>query len=629
MNLFQGRLVVRSAAFILLLALLINTSYAGEKITLFNSDIQILPDRSLHVTETISVVAENVAIKHGIYRDFPTMYPMPGAWGDLGFRDKTGFDIDSILFDGESVEWRKVSLKNGVRLYIGDPDHYVTVGAHEYQIRYTTTHQIARLNNQDTLNWNVTGQAWVFPIDHVVATVNLPDNQAGGEYSAWTGRSGSEEQAYQARVNTDSSTIFETTRGLSTYEGLTISMVLPEGAVDTPRIRAWAIFSDNILLILSLLLLLGLPLYYLRTWRAVGRDPQPGVIVADYSPVRGLSAAAHRFILNNHVDNQTYTAALLGMAVKGRIRIVQNSKKSFTVYKQPLSGSPKNDAKLSPGEQRVFDVLFSKDNSINLSKTYDPLVAASKKKLGAFLTKEWRDAVYVDNRHFSWFGLLIGSASLLFGGLHLNNMQLEFPLILPILALVVLGLVLSQPGIKLKTLLFTGVSLFAVLKGFSIAMLVSPWLVWMTGLLLLIYLLFNYLLRAPTPFGRKLLDEIEGFKLYLVTAEQDRLDILHPPQRTPELFERLLPYAVALGVENRWSEQFTEVFRQQQETDKNYQPSWYQSNTASRLSAASLGSALSSGLSSSVASASTAPSSSSSGGGGAGGGGGGGGGGGW
>ena len=44
---------------------------ADERIHDYHSNIQVLPDGSLRVTETITVNAEGNQIKRGIYRDFP------------------------------------------------------------------------------------------------------------------------------------------------------------------------------------------------------------------------------------------------------------------------------------------------------------------------------------------------------------------------------------------------------------------------------------------------------------------------------------------------------------------------------------------------------------------------------
>lgn len=77
-------------------------------------------------------------------------------------------------------------------------------------------------------------------------------------------------------------------------------------------------------------------------------------------------------------------------------------------------------------------------------------------------------------------------------------------------------------------------------------------------IMLTAHVVFLFLLRgAPTPLGRKVLDEIEGFRTYLAAAEGDRLDRMTPPEKTPRLYQAYLPYALALGVENRWSEKFS------------------------------------------------------------------------
>jgi uncharacterized membrane protein len=137
---------------------------------------------------------------------------------------------------------------------------------------------------------------------------------------------------------------------------------------------------------------------------------------------------------------------------------------------------------------------------------------------------------------------------------------------------------------------------------------------------------FYELLKAPTRIGRLVLDEIEGFKMYLSVAEKDRLNLIHPPEETPELFEKYLPYAMALGVENEWGERFADLLAR-----SGYAPQWYNGHHWNHLYPGSFASNLGSGMQSTVSSASTAPGSSSGSGGGgsSGGGGGGGGGGGW
>ena len=141
---------------------------------------------------------------------------------------------------------------------------------------------------------------------------------------------------------------------------------------------------------------------------------------------------------------------------------------------------------------------------------------------------------------------------------------------------------------------------------------------------------FTFLMRSPTPAGRLVMDEIDGFKMYLDTAEQDRLDRMRSPVITPEVFETFLPFAYALGVENNWCERFAREMPEEVRRQAGYHPGWYSGNFQGVDALNHLGDNFGSSFSSAVSSASSPPGSSSgSGGGFSGGGGGGGGGGGW
>ncbi len=148
------------------------------------------------------------------------------------------------------------------------------------------------------------------------------------------------------------------------------------------------------------------------------------------------------------------------------------------------------------------------------------------------------------------------------------------------------------------------------------------------GVIIFLNVLFYHLLKAPTLLGRKVLDKIEGFRMYLATAEKDRLNYFTPVEKTPELFEKYLPFAFALGVEQKWSEQFSDVLAKAA-LEQNYSPSFYSGAGWSGFDASGFASSFGSSFSGAISSSSTAPGSSSGSGGSSGGGGGGGGGGGW
>ncbi len=123
-----------------------------------------------------------------------------------------------------------------------------------------------------------------------------------------------------------------------------------------------------------------------------------------------------------------------------------------------------------------------------------------------------------------------------------------------------------------------------------------------------------------------------GFKDYLEIAEKQEMNLRNPPEKTPQLFEAYLPFALALGVEQRWAEKFARVFAAIREPDGGgYQPAWYSGDSWSTTRLSNSVNSISSDLGSAISSSVTPPGSSSGSGGGgfSGGGGGGGGGGGW
>jgi len=149
-----------------------------------------------------------------------------------------------------------------------------------------------------------------------------------------------------------------------------------------------------------------------------------------------------------------------------------------------------------------------------------------------------------------------------------------------------------------------------------------------------LHILFHHLLKAPTSAGRSVLDKIEGFKMFLGAVEGDRMNRVMPPEATPQVFEKYLPYALALDVEQAWAEKFSAVLGGSAgipgSTSGGYSPSWYSGAGWSALGAAGFASSLSGSFSGAISASSSAPGSGGGGGGGgSGGGGGGGGGGGW
>ncbi len=609
----------------LLLVLMTGIGYSQEQVLDFHSRIQILENGNLHVVEKIKVVAENRRIKHGIYRSTPTVY-----FGVFFTHRNSNVVLVNTKLDGKNVEYHKERLVNGVRVYLGSKDSYVSRGVHTYEIEYISERQVVDLKDSDGLYWNVNGNDWGFQIKKASADIYFPRLTNVIKHDAWTGYYGNKNQDFSTEIY-DDHIHFETTKPLYSKQGISVQVTWPKGLIGGKESKVWFFIKDNVFWFLSIIMLILFPLYFYITWKRVGVDPAKSPIFPRFEPPSGLSAAATRYISKNYFDGKAFSSAVMSMAVKQYISIKQNSKSNFTftkLGKSSLKG-------LSKGELKTYNKLFSVANSIVIKKKYNAKIKSAFNTLNSTLKYEYKDVCYRDNNGLWIVGVVLSCFALLFNWGHFFNFAgyaVSF-LIAPIAAIILsaVGLINSNKAMMKIVAVVLPASVLTIL------LMAQEDKVYIAYLIVIIVILiingtFFYLIQSPTVFGRKLLDKISGFKMYLTTAEQDRLELLHPPEMTPELFEKYLPYALALGVENSWSEQFDKAMRIQGKDASSYHPSWYVGNSYSNFNISSTASTIGAGLASSVVSASTPPSQSggSFGGGGfSGGGGGGGGGGGW
>jgi uncharacterized membrane protein YgcG len=555
---------------------------ADERILRFDSVVVVHKNSTMDVTETILVTAERQRIRHGIFRDFPTIY-----------RDRSGrthvveFHVQEISCDGTRVPYHVEPQYNGVRIYIGDKDRFVLVGPHTYTLTYTTDRQLGFFADHDELYWNVTGNGWDFPIDRVEATVSLPGQVPldQTQRSGYTGSEGSLEQALTASVGQDQALHFVASRPLGPHEGLTLVAEWPKGFVNPPTawMRLGYFFRDNAGVGFVLLGIVAVLVYYGAVWWQVGKDPEGKTIIPLFTPPDGVSPAMMRYIEEMGYDDKVFAAALIHLAVQGVITIREESplipmlmKKTYVLEKK------KEPHGLAAEEMALCSTLFGGRTTVTLGNSYDSKVAQAVAWVKANL-KTVCDGNYFTTNSTYLAGGVIGSLGVIFTVFWLHD---HLPI--PPYALIVM---------------FVG--------------------------LLVINALFYTWLPAPTTKGREVMDKIEGFKMFLSATEADRLHLVNP---APELFETYLPYAMALGVEHQWGEQFAKAFAASSSGQQApYSPSWYTGGSWNYFHPGSFASSMSSSVSHVIASAATAPGSSSGGGGGgsSGGGGGGGGGGGW
>ena len=633
---------VLAALLAALLLALPATARAEERIKSYVADIQVRADGTVDVEEAITVNVEGAQIQRGIYRDFPTRYR-----DKLGRQVRVGFEILSVERNGRAENYVRESVSNGVRVRIGNADVMLPYGEHQYHIRYRTTRQIGFFENYDELYWNVTGNGWIFPIDMAEARITLPKPVPFVQKAFYTGTQGSTDKNAEIVTEEPGRIVFRTTAPLGAKEGLTVAAAFPKGVVAAPtsaQQTGWWL-ADNGPLALAVIALIGILAYYFHAWKRAGRGPRAGTIVPIFSPPDELSPAATRFISEMGFDNRAYAAAIVHLGVRGRIRLVEGEKGWFTKAKTTIERTAGEEGLPSP-EAAMMSKIFASSDSVVMEQKNHATFGAAKTALQKGLAELYEGTMFKRNLGWSGFGLLLVLLGLWFPAaltVAVNSTLFEMGWATPAIALALLALVfiLFRVGTPRSTgwwaarviavllclplLVFAGSTIVLALEAGPVIPVLLPLLS------LPVAISAFWWMAAPTREGRAVMDRISGFKRYLSITEEERLETMHPPEKTPELFERYLPYAIALDVENEWAGRFAAVLAAAAAAGQTHSMLWYSGHSDPWNDAGGFADTVGSSLSSTVSSASTAPGSSSGSGGGgsSGGGGGGGGGGGW
>lgn len=551
----------------------------NERITAFHTDLTVAPDGQLTVTEEIHIHAEGVEFKRGIVRRLPRSFT-----DHNGRTHRVRYDLTAVEQGGATSPYHTANEGDDFVLYVGEKDTYLERGDYRYRITYTTAGQVGFFPAYDEIYWNVNGNGWAFYIDTVSALVHLPPAAQVKQTACYTGTLGSTERACTDTL-IDAHTVRFTGRAMGYYEGLTVAVGFQKGVVAEPPPPTF--WERHSVLIVGGLITALLLLYYFVTWFRYGRDPDGPTVIPLFEAPNGLSPASVAMVMNGSYDHAQITPAMISLAVKGYIRINEKkeevllglfSKTAYTIEKmKPGSGLPRE-------EQDLLNSMFgSGSTSFAITGSYDPDVQGMANAFRGTLRGQWH-------------GLLTKG----------NNLKFWWIPILSLVLCLVVMLVLHGSYWGDLDVLYIG------------AFLVGN---------LVLFLVYQYLIRKPSREKLALRAQLYGFKMYLSAAEEKQLQHFNPPTLTPEVFEKYLPYAIAFGVEAIWGERFQNMIGRAL-VDPNYHPTWYNGPITHF---GSFSSHMRSSFSNSVQSASTPPSKSggSSGGGFSGGGGGGGGGGGW
>jgi uncharacterized membrane protein YgcG len=599
----------------------------GPVINDYDVDITINKNASILVSETINVTTDGDIIKHGIFRDIPTKYKTP-----QGYNYDVALHLISVQKDGSDEPYHSEEMGNGIRIYVGQAEELLPPGTYTYKLTYSVTRELGFFANHDELYWNATGNGWGFSILKAKATVHLPKNTHILSTTAYTGATGAKGDDFKTTDITPNEVLFTTTAPLPPENGLTIVVNWPKGIIKEPTLdtKIKNFVSDNRPLILAAGGYVFLVVFYLIAWFRLGRDPKTNTVIPLFEPPAEFPPQALGYIKDMGYSNKQFTAAIINMAVNKYLTIEKTEDGDYVLTKISMSNS-----QLSPSEKVISKELFKDQSELILKQANHEQISEAISEFEASLEQKLRPNYFETHSSIIFLGCIISLLSMI--ELVINNSNLIFG---PVVVLVSMYFIVWAPVansyLQYRNKKSSGSLIIFLIMAIlcTVVFSVSYFIIilfsdeWPICFLVVLFaatnLLFKYLMKQPTQIGGDLISKIKGFELFLRATEQDQINFRNPPDKTPELFEKYLPYALALGLEQAWSMQFVQVFAQMQ-----YSPTWYRGYGYTTFVASDFSQSIGGSLSTAIASSSTAPGSSSGSGGFSGGGGGGGGGGGW
>ena len=498
-------------------------AYSSWNLPQVNQDITITESGKIQVTETIK--ADFTQDPHrGIFRYIP-----------ISYTDKFGnpFNLRFKLIS--------VTDENGTPQPLAENgkdwgDYYIKIGDANvlrsdmatYVIKYEVDRAMGYFEDHDELYWNPYTR-FEIPVLSSTVTVHLPKSADTSNMRAacYTGSYGSIEEQCTAQVIDDKTFQYKTTAVSYAGDGFTIVAGWPTGIIAKPSIfaRIWWFIFDNWALLIPII---AFAFLYWR-WNKTGRDPRAenDTIIPRYKAPEGLSPTQVGTIIDEKVDMHDITSVIITYAVKGYLKINELKTKKMlffedTDYELEILKDYSKAEGIQSHEKKILDAIFEDKKIIKISD---------------LKFKFYKHIESIKNEIYD---------NLIKGKYFVNNPEK------------VRGVYLGIGIAMIVITIFFAAAVFALLG------LTAIFAIIVTGIL---FIIFGRIMPRKTLKGANAYMEIKGLEEYIRTAEKDRIKFQEDQNI---FFEKLLPYAMVLGLGEKWAGAFKDLYKKP--------PSWFSGN---------------------------------------------------
>ena len=481
-----------------------------DRILEFKSEVVVNKDTTIDVLETITFQPSSYSERHGIEWRYPFEYFAKG------FKRPTEFKINEIYYYPLSnpnlkfVNRYSRENENGwANVRIGDPNiliNEVNVYVIDYQLKYSS---ISYFDTHEEIYFNVIGPGWSMPIDNAVASITAPTQIS--ESICYTGLDGVTEKECSIDIKGNKLTV-SPDKTLEPYEAYTIAIKQPVGTFDdTRKEQAISIILANLVALIPI----PLSIFLFGFLKKFAKNEKLTVI-PEYTPPDGMDALSSKLLLGTTYKPKDISALLVQLAIKGyyKIREYEDGKYEFVKQEKDFSSEPKHIKSL-------LDSIFAYGEVIPLSKLVNFYTISSR--------------------------ILIEAKSNLKSLGYYSPKRQTFKTVFSILGVGMFFLLPVAINLNLQFFLPT-------LIGFGISGIV--------------FFIFSTTIETRSKEGNKMYHKLLGLKMYINTAEKERIKFHNNPKKYKGIFEKLLPYAMIFNLEKQWSEEFKDIYTSQ--------PDWYE-----------------------------------------------------
>ena len=304
-----------------------------------------------------------------------------------------------------------------------------------------------------------------------------------------------------------------------------------------------------------------------------GGDPEQDSISVQYEPPHNLTPGECGALVDNAVALRSITATITDLSVRGYLSIEQKdmgeSPGEHPDYIFHLTKPLAELGNLKPHEREVTSSLFMPtDPLLLLSLALGTMKNARKTPAAEMLTSIFSNVETEAKEASDRYRAMSGEGDAIPESVAMSDLQQgRFALRLQRIrdalfdGLVAGGYYANRPDRIRMLYAGKGVLLGLLLApaGFFLAAAtnIAPAALILAGLLTgAIVIGFGRFMPARTSQGAQTTAKVLGFREFLSRVEKDHIERL---EKTPELFEKYLPYAMALAVENKWTQAFGNI----------------------------------------------------------------------